>query len=280
MKMNVTNDEQAKLWNGAAGRTWVDAQQTLDQMFQGIEALLVDAAMASRPASVLDVGCGTGSTTLAMARRLGGQGSCVGIDISDPMIAHARRRAAEKAGAAAFVCGDAQIYPFEAASFDLFISRFGVMFFEDPVSAFRNLRRAATDAAQLKLVVWRSAEENGFMTTAERAAAEFLPQLPPRQQDLPGQFAFWNPERVRHILEAGGWGDVDLRPIDVPCSFPESELVGYLSRLGPVGRILQEADEHMRANVIRKIRGAFDPYVHGDQVTYIASCWLISATAG
>lgn len=278
--MNVTNDEQSKLWNGAAGRTWVDAQQTLDQMFQEIEALLVDAAMAANPASVLDVGCGTGGTTLAMARRLGSQGSCVGIDISEPMIAHARRRAAQDEVGAGFICGDAQAYPFEPASVDAFISRFGVMFFEDPVAAFQNLRRAAADAAQLKLVVWRSAEENGFMTTAERAAAEFLPQLPPRQQDLPGQFAFWNPQRVRHILEAGGWGNVDIRPIDVPCSFPETELVGYLSRLGPVGRILQEADEHMRATVIQKIRGAFDPYVHGDQVTYTAACWLISATAG
>lgn len=277
--MNVINDEQSKLWNGAAGRTWVDAQQTLDQMFQEIEALLVDAAMAANPASVLDVGCGTGSTTLAMARRMGSQGSCKGIDISDPMIAHARRRAAQDDLAAGFICGDAQVYPFEPASVDTIISRFGVMFFEDPVAAFQNLRRAAADGAQLKLVVWRSAEENDFMTTAERAAAEFLPQLPPRQQDLPGQFAFWNPQRVRQILEASGWMDLDIRPLDVPCSFPEAELVGYLSRLGPVGRILQEADEQMRTSVIQKIRSAFNPYVHGDQVTYTAACWMISARA-
>jgi SAM-dependent methyltransferase len=277
--MTVINEEQSKLWNGLAGRTWVDAQQLLDHMFQPIEELLVDAAVAAQPASVLDVGCGTGSTTLAIARHLGGKGRCTGIDISDPMIGVACRRATQSAETARFICGDAQIQVFEHASFELFISRFGVMFFDDPVHAFRNLRWAATDQAQLKLVAWRGAEDNPFMTTAERAAAEFLPPMPLRQPDAPGQFAFGDRQRVQRILEDSGWTDIDIRSIDIPCSFPEPELVGYLSRLGPVGRVLHDTAEPERTRIIQEIRGAFDPYVHDGQVIYNAACWMISARA-
>ena len=277
--MDASNEEQAKLWNGLAGRTWVEARQLLDRMFQPIEELLLDAALAASPSSVLDVGCGTGSTTLAAARRLAGKGRCVGVDISDPMIGAARRRPEYGGETARFICADAQVHAFEPAGFDAIISRFGVMFFDDPVAAFRNLRRAATDGAALTLAAWRSAEDNPFMTTAERAAAAFLPAVPARQQDAPGQFAFRDRQRVQRILEESGWGGIDIRPLDVSCTFPEQELVGYLTRLGPVGRILYEADAHTRAQVIQRIRAAFDPYVHGEQVIYNAACWMVTARA-
>ena len=139
---------------------------------------------------VLDVGCGTGSTTLAVARLLGAKGRCTGIDISEPMIAAARARAEREGTPASFIRADAQTHAFEPASFDMIISRFGVMFFDDSVRAFANLRRAARDDAELRFIAWRSAAENPFMTTAERAAAPLLPNLPARRPDAPGQFAF------------------------------------------------------------------------------------------
>lgn len=280
--MNVTyraNDEQATLWNGLAGRTWIDAQKLLDQMFRPFKDLLVEAALAASAARVLDVGCGTGGTTLAIARQLGAKSCCVGIDISDPMIAVAQVRSEQEASSASFICADAQIYDFEPASFDMIISRFGVMFFDDPVWAFANLRRAATDTAEFRFVAWRSAAENPFMTTAERAAAPFLPNLPARESDAPGQFAFCDPRRVCRVLEESGWAEIDVRPIDVPCTLPETELVGYLSRLGPVGRILQEADEQTRTQVIDSVRAAFDPYVCGTEARFNAACWMVRARA-
>jgi len=216
-----TNGEQATLWNGQNGRAWVEAQALLDQMFKPIEELLAASVPATAAATVLDVGCGTGSTTLAAARRLGPTGRCVGIDISEPMIAAARKRAERDGVAAGFIRADAQTHDFEPASFDMIISRFGVMFFDDPVRAFANLRRSAKDRAALRLVVWRSAAENPFMTTAERAAAPLLPDIPARQPDAPGQFAFADRERVTRILQAGGWSDIDLKPIDAACAFPE-----------------------------------------------------------
>ncbi|RKH61736.1 class I SAM-dependent methyltransferase [Corallococcus llansteffanensis] len=275
-----TDDAQTRLWNGPAGRAWVDSQALLDAMFTPFEDLLVEAVSVGSAARVLDVGCGTGSTTLAVARRLGAKGHCVGIDISEPMIAAARARAEREGTPASFIRANAQGHAFEPASFDLIVSRFGVMFFDDPVRAFANLRRAASPDAGLQFIAWRSAAENPFMTTAERAAAPLLPNLPARRPDAPGQFAFADRGRVSSLLEESGWADIELQPIDVVCTLPEKELVRYLTRLGPVGLLLQEADVRTRAQVIETVRAAFEPYVHGAEVRYTAACWKVSARAG
>jgi SAM-dependent methyltransferase len=280
--MDVTSEidsDQSMLWNGTAGQAWVEAQETLDRMFTPLEDLLVEAVAAESASRVLDVGCGTGSTTLAVARLLGAKGRSAGIDISNPMIAAARARAEREGSSASFVCADAQVYPFEPASFDMIISRFGVMFFDDPVRAFANLRRTAGARAEIRFVAWRSAAENAFMTTAERAAAPLLPNLPARRPDAPGQFAFADKRRIHRILEECGWLNIDIQPIDVVCTLPEKELVRYLTRLGPVGLILKEANAQTRAQVIEAVRAAFDPYVHGPEVRYTAACWMVSARA-
>jgi SAM-dependent methyltransferase len=277
--MDVTRSDQTTLWNGPAGRAWVEAQDLLDQTLQPFEDLLVDAVSVGSGGSVLDVGCGTGSTTLAVARLLGTRGRSVGIDLSEPMIAHARTRAEQEGTPATFIRANAQLYAFEAASFEMIISRFGVMFFDDPVGAFANLRRAAKDNAELRFVAWRSAADNPFMTTAERAAAPLLSNLPPRRPDGPGQFAFADRGRVHSILDDGGWSEIDVRPIDVGCTLPEKDLVRYFSRVGPVGLILREADDRMRTEVIETARAAFEPYVHGAEVRFTGACWMVSARA-
>jgi ubiquinone/menaquinone biosynthesis C-methylase UbiE len=274
-----SHDEQVALWNGPAGHAWVETQALLDQVLKPFEDLLVEAVFAESGSRVLDVGCGTGTTTLATARRVGAQGWCVGVDISEPMIAAARARAERESTSASFICVDAQTHAFGPAGFDRIISRFGVMFFDDPVQAFANLRRAARDGAELHFVAWRSAAENPFMTTAERAAAPLLPNLPARRPDAPGQFAFADQHRVHRILKESGWREIDIRPIDVVCTLPENELMRYLNRLGPVGLALQEADDLTRATVIETIRPAFDAYVHGAEVRFTAACWMVTAQA-
>lgn len=151
------------------------------------------------------------------------------------------------------------------------------MFFDGAVAAFANVKTAATDGAELRLVAWRSPSENPFMTTAERAAGPLLPNLPARRPDAPGQFAFADRDRVFRILAESGWADIDIRPIDVGCSFPEAALIAYLSRLGPLGRVLHEADDRLRAEVIATARDAFAPYVQGTEVRFTAACWMIGA---
>ena len=275
MDAHAPGDEQAKLWNGPAGHAWVDTQDLIDRVLKPVEVLLVDAVPAGSAVHVLDIGCGTGGTTLAAARRLGPSARCTGVDISNPMIAAARARAERERTPATFICANVQDYPFEPGGFDMIISRFGVMFFDDPVGAFANLRRAASGGGRLRCIVWRSPAENPFMTTAERAAAPLLPNLPPRRPGAPGQFALADSQYVKTILQDSGWNGIDITPIDVECTLPETELLRYLTRLGPVGLALQEADERTRARVAETIRPAFDSYVHGADVRFTAACWMI-----
>ena len=275
----LANEDMAALWNGASGQAWVDEQALLDQTYRSIEKLLADAVTASGARSVLDIGCCAGATTLAVARTLAARGNAVGIDISQPLIAVARARAQREGLATAFLCADAQTHDFAPASFDMMISRFGVMFFENPVAAFANLRRAATASGALRLMVFRSIAENPFMTTAERAAGPLLPKLPPRNPNAPGQFAFADRDRVQRILEDSGWTGIELAPVDVQCAFPLASLERFFTRLGPVGQALRDADEGMRKQVIQRIRAAFQPFVHGAEVSFIAACWMVSAGA-
>ncbi len=206
-------DEQTKLWNGSAGCAWVEAQALLDRTLQPFEDLLVEAVAASGARRVLDVGCGTGSTTRAFARLVGAGGRSVGIDISEQMVDAARMLAEQERAPATFICADAQTHAFEPASFDLITSRFGVMFFTDPVQAFANLRQAAASDARLCFVAWRSAADNPFMTTAERAAAPLLPNLQARVANAPGQFGF--ARRAAGAFHPGGERlDGDRDPAD------------------------------------------------------------------
>ncbi|MCX5053294.1 MULTISPECIES: class I SAM-dependent methyltransferase [unclassified Streptomyces] len=272
-------DDQAARWNGPGGNAWVEMQAVLDEMFRPFEDLLVDAVSAGHGSRVLDVGCGTGGITLAVARRLAPAGRCLGVDISEPVIAAARARAEQEGTPASFVRADAQDHAFEPASFDFVISRFGVMFFNDSVRAFENLRHASTDEGRLRFVAWRAPAENPFMTTAERAAAPLLPDLPARRPDGPGQFAFADPEKIRRILADSGWAETDIQPIDVPCALPEKELAHYLTRLGPVGLALREVDKRTREQVLETVRAAFDTFVQGPEVRFTAACWLVGARA-
>jgi SAM-dependent methyltransferase len=278
----MTVQEQHALWNGPAGHAWVEAQDLLDRMFAPFEHLLAQAALAAPGRRVLDIGCGTGATTLALARALGGEARVAGIDISQPMVALARDRAAQAGLDAHFLCADAQRHRFCPDSFDLLVSRFGVMFFDDPQAAFANLRAAAADGASLCCIAWRGAAENPFMTTAERAAAPLLPALPARAPDGPGQFAFADADKVERLLGAAGWRAVEIGALDVPCAFPQDQLVRYLGLLGPVGIALRQLDAATRARVIDQLLPAFAPYVDGvdgGMVRFNAACWRIEATA-
>jgi SAM-dependent methyltransferase len=273
---NSTADEQAILWNGVAGRSWLALQDLLDDLFAELTKSLVDG-IAGRTLDILDVGCGPGTTTIAAAQALQSKGKCVGIDISQPLIDAARAR--QSPASVSFICADASEYAFTPNVFDLLISRFGVMFFNDPVRAFANLRFAVKHGGELRCLSWRSIAENPFMTTAENAARPFLPSLPVRGPNVPGQFGLADETYVISVLSQAGWQSVELQPFDVECVFPERELVRYFTNLGTVGRVLHEADETTRKNIIATVRAAFDSYVHGDQVRFTAACWMIRARA-
>lgn len=276
MTTPLDNDQSAR-WNGASGNAWVDAQDLVALVMRPLQDLMVELARDAGAPRILDVGCGTGGTTIALARETGAH--CTGVDISEPMITAARANAEREGLSVDFIRADAETHPFEPGAYDLVTSRFGVMFFADPVAAFTNLRRATSPGGRLGCLVWRAPEENPFFTQAERAAAPLLPNLGPRIPGGPGQFAFADRDHVAGILAASGWTEIDVRPIDVDCVMPESALIGYLSRLGPVGLALLEVDDATREQVVRTVRAAFDPYIQGDEARFTAACWMLDARA-
>lgn len=276
----MTDNAQHALWNGPAGQAWVQAQSLLDGMFAPFAARLASAIPPDAPMRVLDLGCGTGAVSLAIAARLGAEGRCTGVDISAPMIDVARERACRSGRDVDFIVADAQRHTFAPGSFDHLVSRFGVMFFDDPVQAFTRLRHATRRGGTLQALSWRSPSENPFMTAAERAAAPLL-DLPPRVVDAPGQFAFADRERVLGLLAASGWREIDVVAVDTPCTISTDELQRYIALLGPVGAMLRdpqlEADK--RATVLRVVEQAFAPFVHGHCVHFVAACWELRAVA-
>lgn len=276
----VVNRDQSTHWNSLTGRTWSELSDMLDRVLAPLEVVLIAALGPIQNRTLLDVGCGAGATTLRAARLVGPNGRCLGVDISAPLIETARSRALSlDIDTVDFAQADAQIHDFETGGFDAVISRFGVMFFNDPVAAFANLRRAARQGAQLACVAWRSAAENAFMTTAERAAAAILPDFPVRDENAPGQFAFGNRERVRKILEASGWSAIDIRPIDAPCSIPQAELRSYVTRMGPLGAVFDGLDAELQERVGDAVESAFARFVRDGAAHFTSACWLVSARA-
>ncbi len=267
-------------WASGAGKAWVEIQDLTDRVYEPVERRLTDEVAAGSGKRVLDVGCGTGVTTVAIARRLGPDAECTGIDVSQEMVEAARARAAEAGVEARFTLGDAGSRSFLEGQFDFIVSRWGVMFFADPVSAFANLRRAAKGGG-LRAVTWRSQTENPFMTVAEEAAAPLLDDFDVRAVDeAPGQFGLSSEESTTGILEAAGWTDVEMVAFDVPCSFPEAELVRYFTGLGPLARHLDGTPRsEIPEELLDTVREAFDPYVEGGVVRFDAACWMVRATS-
>ncbi|QNQ08461.1 class I SAM-dependent methyltransferase [Sphingomonas alpina] len=273
-----SNQAQAELWNARAGETWVAQQAMLDRLFLPLEELLADSVRPTGARDVLDIGCGAGATTLAVAQALAPDGQCTGLDISVPLIEAARRRAAETGVATQFLAGDAQNYSFARGSFDWIVSRFGVMFFDQPEWAFANLRGAVRDGAGLTMITWRDPAENPFMTAGERAAAPLLPQLTPSDPDAPGQFAFADPDKVRRIL-ANGWRETGIKPVDIACALPAGDLRTYIMNMGRVGVLLPDLDDRTRASVSAALTAAFDPFISNGVARFSLACWLVTARA-
>lgn len=267
-------------WNARRGRAWAELQPLLDRLFSSFEEMMVEASVVDGVHKVLDVGCGTGATTLAFASRLAPHGSSTGIDISELMLDVARSRATARGLLnARFIQGDAQCFDFPRHAFDAVTSRFGVMFFDDPARAFANIRHAVRPDGALACVVWRSAAENPFMTTAEQAVAPILGWTEQAVPDAPGQFAFADAARVERILRSAGWRAVDISPVDVPCRLPKADLALYARRMGRVGMILPDLGQDLREQVEKALDDAFASFVVNDVARFDSACWLVRAVA-
>ena len=276
----IPQERTGLAWKERRGSVWAELQPLLDRLFSPFEEMMMNASITSGVCDVLDVGCGTGATTMAFAARLAPHGRCTGIDISGPMLDVARSRAtATGLDNARFIKGDAQCFEMPHQAFDAAISRFGVMFFGDPVRAFANIRHAVRSNGTLTCVVWRSEAENPFMIAAERAAAPILGWANHAAPDAPGQFAFADAARVERILRTAGWCTVAIRPVDVPCSLSKADLAIYARSMGRVGMILPDLDQTLREQVEKVLDDAFAHIVVDDVARFDSACWLVHAVA-
>lgn len=240
--MSQPNAEQSEYWNSTAGRTWAESSEPLDRQLAPLGRAAMAALRANSGERLLDVGCGAGLTSVR------------------------------------FLQGDAQHFPFAPGTFDAAYSRFGVMFFADPVAAFANLRRALKPGGRLAFACWRPMEESPAFTVPLQAAVPHLPPLPPaRDPDAPGPFAFASQERVRRILAAAGFDAIRVAPHDEAVGVGDLETAVALAlRMGPLGRLLVDHPS-LREGVAPPVRAAMAAYAGPDGVRLDAAIWIVTA---
>jgi SAM-dependent methyltransferase len=256
---------------------WAEVRELLELQLAplGRRAL---AALAPRPGeNILDIGCGGGETALELAQLVAPDGRVVGIDASPAVLAFARR-AAERCERVRFIHADAQLFPFAPATFDAAFSRFGVMFFADPIAAFVNIRRCLRPNGRLVFVCWRALQDNALDMVPLRAASQHLPPQPEQMPDAPGPFAFADPDRLRSILERAGFKAIEVTAHDeqVGCGDLDG-MLAVCSRVGALGKILRE-DPELRATVLPAVRSALAAYDGPDGVKLNAATWVVTAS--
>jgi SAM-dependent methyltransferase len=272
------NADMAAYWNAAAGETWTELSDLLDRQLEEVGQTAM-AALAPKPGErILDIGCGCGRTSLELAERVGPEGEVTGADISRPMLAEARRRAqAAGLSQASFREGDAQTEAFPPGAYDAVFSRFGVMFFDDPPAAFANIRKALKPGGRLAFVCWRGLPENPWMLVPMGAALKRLPAPAPPEPGAPGPFAFADPERVRGVLQAAGFGTIGIAPHDLQIGGNSLEDSVKLSlRVGPLGAALRERPE-LAPQVVDDIRAALAQHVKDGRVALPGAVWIVTA---
>ena len=276
------NADQIAYWNGPGGQHWTDRQQTQDVLLAPISDILIDRARAKPGERIIDVGCGCGATTIALAQKAGPTGHVFGVDISAPMLARARQVA--PAGLPVdFVLADATVYPFDPASSDLLVSRFGVMFFAEPALSFANMRKALRPSGRLTFACWREPRDNPWMMAPLQAAYKHVPKLPQLGPEDPGPFSFAAEQRVHRILGAAGFSGVAMEPcnlsLDVAVGRGLDAAVESALEIGPASRALEGQPSDLRAAATRSIREALAPFARGNTVPLAASIWIVTASA-
>lgn len=275
------NAEQIRYWNEVAGPKWVALHEQIDVQIRPLGHMTMDRARLAPGERVIDVGCGCGNTTLDLARRVGPTGKALGIDLSTMMLARARETAAA-AGAAnvEFRQADAQTHPFEAGSFDVVFSRFGVMFFADATAAFRNLLGALRPGGRLAFVCWQALSENPWMLVPLAAALPHLPPIPLPDPNGPGPFGFADQNRVRLFLEGAGFRDVGFESvneaIDVGGKADLDQVVDFALQMGPLGAVLRKSEPAARDSVFAAVRDAIKPYQTADGIRMSSAAWIVT----
>jgi SAM-dependent methyltransferase len=277
--VDIVNVEAAAAWNGAEGEQWAADADRMDQVARRHHEALVDAGAISPADRVLDVGCGNGPTSM-LAARLARSGMVLGLDLSEPMLAVARRRAAA-AGLTNLEFGqaDVQVHPFEPDSFDIVISSFGGMFFNDPVAAYRNLASGLRSGGRLRMLAWRQLAENDWLM-AMRGAMALGRELPMPPPGAPTPFALADPDRTRSILEESGFVDVGFEEENalMEAGDDPDHAFALARNIGPVRGLLEGLDERQREEALANLHQLMVDRATDDGVRLPSAAWLVTAT--
>ena len=277
------NAAQIAYWNNAAGPSWVAMQDQIDRQLRPLGLAAMDRLAPASGETVLDIGCGCGSTTLDLASRVGPAGRILAVDISEPMLGVAEERArAAGCPQVEFRLADAQTAPLPAGAADAVFSRFGVMFFADPAAAFTNLRTALKPGGRLGFVCWRAMALNPWMGLPFQAAVAAFPILTPKtapDPTAPGPFAFADGDRLRNLLQSAGFGDIAIEAHDQAISLgdQDSTMVAAV-RLGPLAAAMRDNPE-MQADITAAVRAEMARHDGPQGVHLGSSTWMVTATA-
>jgi ubiquinone/menaquinone biosynthesis C-methylase UbiE len=276
--MWAMNEEQATYWNGPAGDRWAQQQAVLDRALAAYGRAVLERAAAKPGEHVLDIGCGCGETSLALSERVGANGSVLGIDLSTPMLTRARERGRDRANLT-FLQGDASSMAFPR-KFDLLFSRFGVMFFEDPIAAFRHLHAAAQSGGRLAFVCWRPFEENRWAALPVHAVRSVVPEVEPPNQDAPGPYAFADSAKVERILTSAGFRNVGLDRFDADVVLAGDDLeqaTQFAVNAGPAARILASLSPDLQSRARDAVRSALESARTPKGFALPGTGWLVTA---
>jgi ubiquinone/menaquinone biosynthesis C-methylase UbiE len=279
MTDRVVNVEQAEEWDGRRGDHWVEHADRHDALSQRITPHLMEAATVGVAERVLDVGCGCGLTTRAAARAAP-SGSVLGVDLSSAMLAEAERRArAEHITNVSFEQGDAQVRRFARSTFDVALSRFGVMFFEDPVAAFANIGSGLRVGGRLAFVCWQDRARNEWITVPTEAALAYVAPPDAGAEGAPGAFSLADPERVRRILTDAGLEQIDIAAVteNVFLGDDAADATEFWEGTGMARALLEGADPDARERAIGGVRDALEAHERPSGTWLGSEAWLVTA---
>jgi SAM-dependent methyltransferase len=271
-------------WNGQSGEHWVANHARLDAMVAVFGQAAIEAAAPETGERVLDIGCGAGASSLALAARVGPGGQVLGVDISEPLIDRARALAPQHTPAL-FQVADASSAELPEGAFDILFSRFGVTFFDDPTRAFAHMRRALRPGGRVAFVCWRGAAENDWVRLPMGALKGIVPPGALPDPEAPGPFSFGDQGRVTRILAAAGFTDIAIAPFDASVPFGEGgtrdaaidDAVRMALEVGPLSRALAGQPDDIRARASAATRAAFAGLPGERSVMINGAAWIVMA---
>jgi SAM-dependent methyltransferase len=277
--MDIVNTDQAAAWDGHEGDVWTEHADRYDRAGHRYLERFFAAGLIGQSDRVVDIGCGTGKATLEAAKVAAG-GSATGVDLSTRMLELARRRADDEGVQnVTFVRGDAQVHRFEHGAFDVAMSSFGAMFFNDPVAAFANIGAGVRVGGRVAMLAWRTLPENDWLM-ALRAGLALGRELPFPPPDAPTPFSLADPDRVRTILGEAGFQHVELAAWDEPMEIGRDAIdaMTFAGTMGIVEGLSEGLSPEDRATAMQNLRDLFEDRASEDGVLLDSAAWLITAT--